>query len=191
MTFLYLSVRYIGISYAGVNILKSFDILRDRCGVSEILDQLVISLYDCKQLHHHVFGIRLDEFCRKCPAGRHHDYLVACHVPAIQEGADLPRCHLPDRHDCLRSDCRKIRQKYFRRGAHSGDCQCDFDFEGNAQLLIQKTWVLGTVWEAIALCLAVWVAVKHFHQQPPTGSIMGDCFTVLMKTHASGKHRTP
>lgn len=65
----------------------------------------------------------------------------------------------------------------------SGSYQCNFDYQGNAQILIPKTWILGTVWEVIALCLAAWVAVKHFRQQPPTGSIMGDCFAVLMKTH--------
>lgn len=65
----------------------------------------------------------------------------------------------------------------------SDNSHCNFDFQGNTQLLIPKTWILGTVWEVTALCLAVWVAVKHFRQQQSTGSIMGDCFAVLMKTH--------
>jgi len=48
-------------------------------------------------------------------------------------------------------------------------------------------WVLGTVWEVVALCLAVWIAVKHFRElrQHSTRGIIGDCFTVLMQTHVS------
>ncbi|KAG2124140.1 hypothetical protein BD769DRAFT_1776613 [Suillus cothurnatus] len=49
------------------------------------------------------------------------------------------------------------------------------------------TWILATVWEVLALCLAVWIAVKHFRElrQHSTSGIIGDCFTVLMKTHLS------
>ncbi|KAG1737341.1 hypothetical protein EDB19DRAFT_990069 [Suillus lakei] len=48
-------------------------------------------------------------------------------------------------------------------------------------------WILGTVWEVLALCLAAWIAVKHFRElrQHSAGGIIGDCFTVLMKTHVS------
>ncbi|KAG1795044.1 uncharacterized protein HD556DRAFT_1442375 [Suillus plorans] len=31
-------------------------------------------------------------------------------------------------------------------------------------LLISLTWILCTVWEVFTLCLAVWVAVKHFRE---------------------------
>jgi len=56
---------------------------------------------------------------------------------------------------------------------------------GNIQLLTAETWILGTVWEVFALYLAVRVAIKHFRelQRSSTGSIIGDCFTVLIKTH--------
>ncbi|KAG2356885.1 hypothetical protein BDR07DRAFT_415755 [Suillus spraguei] len=42
-----------------------------------------------------------------------------------------------------------------------------------------------TVWEVLTLCLAVWIAVKHYRElrQYSTGGIIGDCFTVMMKTH--------
>jgi len=52
-------------------------------------------------------------------------------------------------------------------------------------LLSPITWILGTAWEVIALCLAIWIAVKHFKelQRPSTGWTVGDCFTVLVKTH--------
>ncbi|KAG1756144.1 hypothetical protein EDD22DRAFT_912690 [Suillus occidentalis] len=49
-------------------------------------------------------------------------------------------------------------------------------------------WMLNTVWEVVALCLSVWIAVKHFRDMrrllgPSTGSTIGDCFRVLMKSH--------
>ncbi|KAG2348157.1 hypothetical protein BDR05DRAFT_957852 [Suillus weaverae] len=48
-------------------------------------------------------------------------------------------------------------------------------------------WMLNTVWEVLALCLSVWIAVKHFRDLrrlgPSTGSTIGDCFRVLIKSH--------
>lgn len=63
----------------------------------------------------------------------------------------------------------------------SGTYQCDF--EGNSFLLSAITWILGTVWEALALYLAVRIAIKHFRERLSTGSIIEDCFTVLIKSH--------
>ena len=53
---------------------------------------------------------------------------------------------------------------------------------GNGPLLTVVTWILGTVWEVLALCLAVWNAIKDFHQLP-TGWTIGDCLTTLIKSH--------
>ncbi|KAG2351933.1 hypothetical protein BDR07DRAFT_1440712 [Suillus spraguei] len=41
------------------------------------------------------------------------------------------------------------------------------------------------MWEVFALCLAVWITVKHFRElrQHSAGGIIRDCFTVLIKTH--------
>lgn len=46
-------------------------------------------------------------------------------------------------------------------------------------------WILSTIWEVFALCLAVWIVVKHLYelQRSPTGWVVRDCFTVLMRTH--------
>jgi len=67
----------------------------------------------------------------------------------------------------------------------SGMYMCNFEYEGDAQFLATMVWMLNTVWEALALCLAVWV--KHFRDlrrlSPSTGSTIGDCFTVLIKSH--------
>jgi len=47
------------------------------------------------------------------------------------------------------------------------------------------TWILGTVWEVLALCLAIYIAMKHFRelQRPSAGWSVGDCVKVLVKTH--------
>jgi preprotein translocase subunit SecG len=69
----------------------------------------------------------------------------------------------------------------------SGTFECTIDFSADTQFLISMTWILVTVWEVLALCLAVWIAVKHFRelQRYSASGIIGDCFTVLMKTHVS------
>ncbi|KAG2335907.1 hypothetical protein BDR05DRAFT_971325 [Suillus weaverae] len=69
----------------------------------------------------------------------------------------------------------------------SGTYQCMIGYPGGVLLLVSITWILGIVWEVLALCFAVWIAVKHFRelQQHSTRGIFGDCFTVLMQTHVS------
>ncbi|KAG1798156.1 uncharacterized protein HD556DRAFT_1440498 [Suillus plorans] len=68
----------------------------------------------------------------------------------------------------------------------SGTYQCQFNYPKDIPLLDSITWMLGTVWEVITLCLAVWIVVKHFRElrQHSAGGIIEDCFTVLIKTHA-------
>ncbi|KAG1809986.1 uncharacterized protein HD556DRAFT_19063 [Suillus plorans] len=71
----------------------------------------------------------------------------------------------------------------------SGIHICYVEFGGDSQLLVSMIWMLNTIWEALALCLTVWIAVKHFHDLrrlgPLTGSrsTIGDCFRVLMESH--------
>jgi hypothetical protein len=51
--------------------------------------------------------------------------------------------------------------------------------------LTEVIWILRIVWEVLVLCLAVWSAIQHFRelQRPSTEWAVGDCFTVLIKTH--------
>ncbi|KAG2353553.1 hypothetical protein BDR07DRAFT_1432982 [Suillus spraguei] len=67
----------------------------------------------------------------------------------------------------------------------SGTYQCSFNYVGDVIFVDSLTWILVTVWELLTLCLAVWIAIKHFRelQRESAGGIIGDCFTVLMKTH--------
>ncbi|KIK48519.1 hypothetical protein CY34DRAFT_627873 [Suillus luteus UH-Slu-Lm8-n1] len=64
---------------------------------------------------------------------------------------------------------------------------CAYGYDGDVHLLIAMVWMLNTVWEVLALCLSVWIAVKHFRDLrrfgPSTGSTIGDCFRALIKSH--------
>jgi len=68
----------------------------------------------------------------------------------------------------------------------SGTHHCLIGYGEDMPLLVSITWILVTVWEVLALCLAVRIAVKHFRElrQHSAGGIIEDCFTVLIKTHA-------
>lgn len=67
----------------------------------------------------------------------------------------------------------------------SGNYQCTASSGGDAVLLNSVAWIITTVWEILALCLAVWIAVKHFRElrRHSAGGIIGDSFTVLIKSH--------
>ncbi|KAG2051455.1 hypothetical protein BDR06DRAFT_1022672 [Suillus hirtellus] len=69
----------------------------------------------------------------------------------------------------------------------SGIYKCGLDYARDSIFLGSMSWILGIVWEVLALCLAVWIAVKHFRElrRHSTRGIIGDCFTVLMQTHVS------
>jgi hypothetical protein len=68
----------------------------------------------------------------------------------------------------------------------SGTYRCTANVEEDMLRSISMNWVLATVWEVLALCLVMWVAVKHFRslQRPSTAWItISDSVTALMKTH--------
>jgi len=67
----------------------------------------------------------------------------------------------------------------------SGIHQCSENMSAEDTQLNAETAVPTTVWEVLALCLAVWIVIKHFHelQKSPTGANIRDCFAVLMKSH--------
>lgn len=67
----------------------------------------------------------------------------------------------------------------------SGTYECSISAEGDVLLLDIITWMLAIVWEVLALSLAAWIAVQHFHElrRHAAGGFIGDCLTVLMKSH--------
>jgi hypothetical protein len=72
-------------------------------------------------------------------------------------------------------------------GIISGIHMCGYSSGGNAPLLYSMVWMLNTIWEVLALCISVCIAVKHFRDLrrlgPSTGSTIGDCFRVLIQSH--------
>jgi hypothetical protein len=69
----------------------------------------------------------------------------------------------------------------------SGTYHCLGISESETVKLIAVTWILGSVWEVLALCLALIVAAKHFREsqrfRQSTGQTIEDYFTVLIKAH--------
>jgi hypothetical protein len=86
-----------------------------------------------------------------------------------------------------RPKCIRFNQQILEEFVLSGTYQCMVDYEGDTIFLGSMTWILALAWEVLALCLAVWIAGKHFRglRQVSTRGTMEDCFTVLMKTHVS------
>jgi hypothetical protein len=66
--------------------------------------------------------------------------------------------------------------------------KCTYDYyEGDSMFLLSMIWMLNIIWEVLALCLSVWIAVRHLRDLrrlgPSTGLTIGDCFKVLIKSH--------
>ncbi|KAG1733573.1 uncharacterized protein EDB91DRAFT_1348720 [Suillus paluster] len=74
-------------------------------------------------------------------------------------------------------------EEYVLSGAH----MCSYTYEGDVIFLTRMVWTLTLIWEVLALCLAVWIAIKHFcglrQLGQSTGLTIGDVFTVLVKSH--------
>ncbi|KAG2113866.1 uncharacterized protein F5147DRAFT_759085 [Suillus discolor] len=77
----------------------------------------------------------------------------------------------------------RLTQRILEELILSGTYQCSFSttYDPNLILVIQ---ILNTVWEVLALCLAVWIAVKQFRDLRQFGkSTLGDCLRELLKSH--------
>ncbi|KAG2113864.1 uncharacterized protein F5147DRAFT_35582 [Suillus discolor] len=65
----------------------------------------------------------------------------------------------------------------------SGTYQCTHSSTGDPNLVL-VIYILNTVWEVLALCLAVWIAVQQFRDLRQFGtSTFGDCLRELIKSH--------
>ncbi|KIK46988.1 hypothetical protein CY34DRAFT_331777 [Suillus luteus UH-Slu-Lm8-n1] len=67
----------------------------------------------------------------------------------------------------------------------SGMHVCGCDYGGSVRLLISMVWMLNTVWEVLALCLAAWIAIKHIRDLRRHGPSAGLATVrdVLIKSH--------
>ncbi|KAG1888841.1 hypothetical protein F4604DRAFT_1915901 [Suillus subluteus] len=68
----------------------------------------------------------------------------------------------------------------------SGYDICVTNMDSYMANLIYESMTPTAVWEILALFLAVWIVIKHFHElrRSPTGSTFGDCFRILIESHA-------
>ncbi|KIK38940.1 hypothetical protein CY34DRAFT_363199 [Suillus luteus UH-Slu-Lm8-n1] len=175
MTFLYLSVRYVGIVYAVVNILVnvtvptflttdavSLIIAYANNWASDIVN-VILGVIMIVRLH------AMYQRSRKVLTFLVVIFVAIRIVNAVMAGL-------------------KMMQIYAEEFVLSGTyymCMIGYHDVGEFLSLNSVPWMLDTVWEALALCLAVWVAAKHLRElrQHSTSSVTGDCFTALMKTH--------
>ncbi|KAG1799755.1 uncharacterized protein HD556DRAFT_1525052 [Suillus plorans] len=151
ITVLFLSVRYLGISYAVLSVLLDWIAMVVTAMLGLIM---LVRLYAMYQQSRKVLIS-----------------LVVIFVPAIVF--------------VVVASAMTMRNISAEEAILFGNYQCTSDYKGDYLLLTSITWILGTVWEVLALFLAVWIAVKHFRelQRHSAGGIIDDCFTVLMKTH--------
>ncbi|KAG2341838.1 hypothetical protein BDR05DRAFT_1060708 [Suillus weaverae] len=169
MTVLYLSVRYVGILYAVVQILIDVPTISETDVVSLIMSIAIIWMSLVVNVILGVIMIaRLNAMYQR--SRKVLITLIAVFL-AVYIAVGLLTA-IRGRHSSG--------DELILSGTH----QCAFD-EGGGLLLFTTAWILGIVWEVVALCFAVWIAVKHFRElrQYSAGGIVGDCFAVLMKTH--------
>ncbi|KAG1795303.1 uncharacterized protein HD556DRAFT_377275 [Suillus plorans] len=188
MTVMYLGVRYLGILYVTVTTLASVPTI-------SLTDTVNVSLFGMCATRgrslagfvrrDYLYRMELDWYCDICDAVGHHHHSVACYV-SIQKDPDISHCHLPG---CQHfNGVVTIMASMHTSGEElilSGTYQCQMKYAEHVIFLLSICWILATVWEVLTLSLAVWIAVKHFRElrQHSAGGIIGDCFTVLMKTH--------
>jgi hypothetical protein len=84
--------------------------------------------------------------------------------------------------DCRWNKCARAHLWLPEEDILFGTYQCLIYYLEDMLLLKSLVWIVSTAWEVLTLCLAVWIAVKHFRElrRHPSGE---DCFTMLMKTH--------
>jgi hypothetical protein len=60
-------------------------------------------------------------------------------------------------------------------------------YAGDSLFLVSMIWILATVWEVLAVCLAVWITIKQFRElrQRSARGVIGECFKVLIQSHVS------
>ncbi|KAG2124059.1 hypothetical protein DEU56DRAFT_41062 [Suillus clintonianus] len=67
----------------------------------------------------------------------------------------------------------------------SGYHICGYNLDTDAVDLNDDMIIPTAIWEVLAFVLSVWIVTKHLHElrQSQRGSTIGDCFTVLIRSH--------
>jgi len=168
MTALYLIVRYIGIPFTVINVLQvlpSVSSTNAGCLINEVFSNWMSFVTNF--MMGVIVTIRLHAMYQRSRkmliflCGIFLTVQIACVVMGAVETMGLSGV------------------EYVLSGVH----MCSYEI--NNTILGPITWILGTIWEFLTLCLAVWIAVKHFRElrQASTGGAVEDCFTVLIETH--------
>ncbi|OAX33168.1 hypothetical protein K503DRAFT_859939 [Rhizopogon vinicolor AM-OR11-026] len=125
MTFLYLTVRYIGLLYIGVIMLPNLQHASLTDAVSILFATVAVP-------------IQLTTQGTRCTIVYFMEGWIGVIVNVMLGGVDLSRCNLPDDPDYIRSNL-----EYILSGTHI----CNYDLQGDAIFLLDMTWVLGTAIE--------------------------------------------
>ncbi|KAG2107445.1 uncharacterized protein F5147DRAFT_837372 [Suillus discolor] len=185
MTVLYLSVRYIGILYA-VYVLK-FGVCANQSSLAfsvQISDD-VGDIYSELSALTSAIPIQLTVLpCRADPELHWSGQIISAAMIWMSFVANV----------MLGAICIAVGVLIAITGMHiseeevilSGTYQCTLHPIGG-QFLSTGAWIIlgTTAWEIVVLCFVVRIAVKHFRElrRYSTGGIVGDYFTVLMKSH--------
>ncbi|KAG2032124.1 hypothetical protein BDR03DRAFT_61654 [Suillus americanus] len=172
MTFLYLSVRYAGIGYAVMYILFSVPTISATDEVSLIMYDALNWLCDVVDM---ILGIIM--IAR----------LYAMYQRSRKVLIFLVVIFVATRIASVAMFAIKAMQTSGEEFVLSGNYLCFIIYMGDSILMSSMGWILVTIWQVLALCLAVWIAVKHFRElrRYSTSSVIWDCFTVLMQTHVA------
>ncbi|KAG2359368.1 hypothetical protein BDR07DRAFT_1611415 [Suillus spraguei] len=160
MTVLYLAIRYIGIPYSFINILRTT--------MNYIVSWISVVVFT-------MLGVIM--------IARLHAMHQESRIMLISLAIIFLAINIAYGTITVIVNMYIVGEELILYGAH----MCSYQSEGDSGLLGSMVWTLKTVWEVIALCLSVFIAVKHFRDLrrygTSTGSTIGDCFRVLMKSH--------
>ncbi|KAG1784732.1 uncharacterized protein HD556DRAFT_1531905 [Suillus plorans] len=160
MTVLYLTIRYIGIPFSVTNLLRTITYYTE--SVTNLVVTAMLGVIMIARLHAMYHGSRKMLI-----------FLVIIFLAVIITWGVI-----------LAID---LEHSVWGEFILSGTYICYYVDGANHQISYSTVWILNIVWEVLALCLSVWIAVKHFRDQrrlsPSTGSTIGDCFRVLIQSH--------
>lgn len=171
MTVLYLSLRYIGIVYAVINILISlptFPTTDTGCCIMcfalcwiNVVVPAILGVIMIARLHAMYQGSRKVLI------------LLVTIFPVVHISGAVITVMM-------------LRHVTVEEVILSGTYNCAVELGGDGVLLGTIYTILVTIWEILALCLSGWITVKHLRdlqQVYPAGGMIGDCFRVLIKSH--------
>ncbi|KAG1761038.1 hypothetical protein EDD22DRAFT_35510 [Suillus occidentalis] len=172
MTVLYLVIRYIGILFSVVNVLANMPVVSLTDAVSNILNYTI-----------NWTNVVMTAMLGVIMIARLHAMYQRSRTMLIF----LVIIFLAVNIACVVLGAIALKYIAAEELIFSGMHMCGYGYEGDAQFLASMVWMLNSVWEVLALCLSVRIAVKHFRDLrrlgPMSGSTIGDCFRVLTQSH--------